>query len=131
ATDGGKSLRVLCLDAVTGKELKNVEAFHLDAPLKIHGKNSHASPTPILDKDHVYVHFGTYGTACLSTDGKILWKQALKYSHVHGPGGSPALVGDLLIINCDGSDTQFVVAIDRKSGQIRWKTPREASSEPK
>lgn len=129
ATDGGKSLRVLCLDVKTGKILHNVEAFKLDAPGTIHKKNSHASPTPILDKDRVYVHFGSNGTACLSDKGQILWKQVLKYSPVHGSGGSPALVGELLIINCDGGDTQMAVALDRKTGAIRWKTPREPSSE--
>src|SRR2546427_7675739 len=77
ATDGGKSLRALCLDAKAGKVLHNVEVFRLDAPLAIHKKNSHASPTPILDKDRVYVHFGTYGMACLSDKGVVLWKQAL------------------------------------------------------
>jgi outer membrane protein assembly factor BamB len=29
-----------------------------------------------------------------------------------------------LIINCDGSDTAFVVALDRQTGSVRWKTPR-------
>ena len=131
ATDDGKSLRVVSLDAATGKELKNVEVFHVDAPPKIHNKNSHASPTPIVEKDRVYVHFGTNGTACLSTEGKPVWKQAIKYSMVHGSGGSPALVGDVLIFSCDGVDAQMVVALDKKSGAIKWKTPRESLQIPK
>lgn len=122
---GGTSLRVVCLDLATGKQAHAIEVFKLPSAPAIHKKNSHASPTPILDGDRVYVHFGPHGTACISTDGKILWKQEIQYSPVHGPGGSPALVGELLIFSCDGSDVQQVVALDRKTGAIRWKTPRE------
>ncbi|HLF93650.1 MAG TPA: PQQ-binding-like beta-propeller repeat protein [Planctomycetota bacterium] len=131
ATEGGKSLRALCLETKTGKTIHNVEVFRLDAAPGIHKKNSHASPTPILDGDRVYVHFGSNGTACLSDKGQIVWKKVLKYSPVHGSGGSPALHGDLLVVACDGGDTQSVVALDRKTGEQRWKTAREPSSEAK
>ena len=125
ATGGGTSLRAVCLDAATGRGIHDVEVFRRDAPGRIHKKNSHASPTPILDGDRIYVHFGTYGTACLSAGGRILWKQTLEYRHVHGPGGSPALHGDSLIISCDGGKKQFVVALDRRTGRVRWKTDRK------
>ena len=55
----------------------------------------------------------------------------LKYNPVHGSGSSPALVGELLIISCDGVADPFLVALDRKTGAQRWKMPREASNEPK
>lgn len=126
-TEEGKSLRALCLDAATGQAIRDIEVFHRDAPGRIHQKNSHASPTPIIDGDRVYVHFGTYGTAALSKDGKVLWRQALKYEHVHGPGGSPALQGDSLVFSCDGASDPFVVALDRRTGAVRWKTPRGPS----
>jgi len=131
ATDGNKSLRAVCVDAMTGKVLHNVEVFKVDSPGPAHKKNSYASPTPILDKDRVYVHFGSNGTAALTSEGKVLWKQILKYNPVHGAGGSPVLVGENLIFSCDGADNPFVVALDRKSGAIRWKTPRDNASEPK
>lgn len=131
ATDGGKSLRALCLDPATGRKVHDVEVFRRDEPGRIHKKNSHASPTPILDGDRVYVHFGTYGTACLSKEGKILWRQTLAYEHVHGPGGSPALHGEVLIINCDGAVAPFVTALDRKTGTVRWRSAREPNSYPK
>src|SRR5262249_27422317 len=91
ALDEGHSLRVLCLNRDSGKIVQNIDVFHKENPLRIHAKNSHASPTPILDDSRVYVHFGTNGTACLSSDGRILWKTQLPYQHGHGPGGSPAL----------------------------------------
>ncbi len=125
AAVGGASLRAVALETASGKKLHEVELFRLPSAPPIHRKNSHASPTPILDGDRVYVHFGPYGTACLSADGKVVWKREVKYAPVHGPGGSPALVGELLIFSCDGSDVQQVVALDRKTGEIRWRTPRE------
>jgi outer membrane protein assembly factor BamB len=126
ALDEGHSLRVLCLNRDTGKQLQNIEIFRKENPFRIHTKNSHASPTPILEGDRVYVHFGTNGTACLNTDGRVLWKTELPYQHGHGAGGSPALFGDLLIINCDGTDVQYVVALDKATGKIRWKRDRKA-----
>jgi outer membrane protein assembly factor BamB len=126
ALDDGRSLRVLCLDRSSGKISKDIEVFHKENPLRIHTKNSHASPTPILEGDRVYVHFGTNGTACLSSDGRILWKTELPYQHGHGAGGSPILLDDSLFINCDGTDVQYVVALDKQTGKVRWKSDRHA-----
>lgn len=126
ALDEGRSLHVVCMDRETGEVLHDVDAFQIADPGKIHSKNSHASPSPILEGDRVYVHFGDNGTACLSTDGKVLWRnQELIYAHGHGPGGSPVLYNDLLIVSCDGTDRQFVAALDKHSGKLRWKTKRE------
>ncbi|MBX3439627.1 MAG: PQQ-binding-like beta-propeller repeat protein, partial [Planctomycetaceae bacterium] len=98
----GHSLRVLCLDATTGDTLWDVEAF--DQPegeqVEKHQKNSHASPTPIIEGDRVYVHFGPHGTACLQlADGAFLWRTTeVQYAPNHGNGGSPAIAGDNLVI---------------------------------
>jgi len=126
AMDDGRSLRAICLNRDTGRIVHNVEVFQLTDPGPVHQKNSHASPTPILDGDRVYLHFGSHGTACISRSGQIVWKtQELKYYHRHGPGGSPVVYGDLLIVSCDGYDIQFVVALDKRTGKIRWKSPRK------
>ncbi|HEY2895469.1 MAG TPA: PQQ-binding-like beta-propeller repeat protein, partial [Pirellulales bacterium] len=130
ALDEGHSLRALSFDRRTGKPLHNVEVFALPDPGGIHPNNSHASPTPYLDGDRVYVHFGAHGTACLSSDGRIIWKtQELKYNHQHGPGGSPVVWEDLVFINCDGTDVQYVVALDKATGKVRWKRDRAHISE--
>ena len=119
------SLRAVSLDAATGRELVNVEVFRVENAGPINEKNSRASPTPIVDGDRVYVHFGADGTAALTTDGKILWTTRLPYESQHGNGGSPVLYRDLLIVNCDGwGDEAYVVALDTKTGKTRWKTPR-------
>ncbi len=124
AVDSGHSLRALCLHRQDGRVLHDVEVFHEQNPAPIHSKNSHASPTPLLEGKRVYLHYGAHGTACLSSQGQVLWKTKLQYQHGHGPGGSPVLFGDLLILSCDGTDVQYVVALDKHTGKIRWKQNR-------
>lgn len=124
--DAAQSLRALCLDVRTGATIWNQELFRQTGEVEIHGKNSHASPTPVVDSGRVYVHFGPHGTACLTTDGEIVWRtQKLVYGPRHGTGASPAVAGDLLVIPCDGWDVQYVVGLDRETGDIRWKTERD------
>jgi outer membrane protein assembly factor BamB len=126
AIDEGKKLHAIALDRATGKTLHDVTVFEIAEPGPVHSKNSHASPTPLIEGNRVYVHYGAHGTACLKTDGTVVWKtQDLKHDHRHGPGGSPVIFEDLLILNCDGSDIQFVVALDKNTGEIRWKKKRE------
>jgi outer membrane protein assembly factor BamB len=124
-TRAGLSLRVIAFDVQTGREAVNVEVFRIEPAGNIHPKNSRASPTPILEGDRVYVHFGADGTAALSTTGAILWTNRFRYESQHGGGGSPVLHGDLLIFNCDGNyDEAFVVALDKATGKQRWRTER-------
>jgi outer membrane protein assembly factor BamB len=104
--------------------LVNTEVFRVRNAKLTNLKNSHASPTPIVEGDRVYVHFGREGTAAVSTSGEILWKTTLPYESQHGNGGSPVLYADLLIVSCDGADQAYVVAIDKRTGKIRWKTSR-------
>jgi len=120
----GASLRAVAYDVESGRETVNVEVFHLRSADLLNAKNSHASPTPIADGERVYVHFGAEGTAALTTAGEIVWKTRLPYQSQHGNGGSPMLYGDLLILSCDGSDQAFVVALDKRTGKVRWKTWR-------
>jgi len=130
-----QSLRTVCLAADSGKILWNVEVFLQEGEMapRIHGKNSHASPTPWADGDHVYVHFGHMGTACLrQSDGEIVWStQALSYRPTHGNGGSPVVWQDHLIFSIDGADRQEVVALDKKTGEVAWRTERDIEGIPK
>jgi len=128
ATDKGHSLRAVCVDLSNGRLLHDVEVFHPDRPVSVNTRNSHASPTPVIERGRVYVCFGTMGTACLSTrTAKILWRNTeLKLVHKEGPGSSPILFGRRLILDCDGKDVQYVVALDTQTGRIAWKTNRSA-----
>ena len=122
---GKETLLALCLDAKSGRILWNVVVFTPDRSPGIHQKNGHASPTPIIEGDRLYVHFGHQGTACLDLTGKILWRNtALPYTPVHGNGGSPIIVDDLLVFSGEGDKDPFVVALDKATGTIRWKTAR-------
>ena len=123
--DGGGELRLLAFDAGSGEETLNVEVFRVEDESSPNPKNSLASPTPIVDGDRVYVHFGSYGTAAVSTAGEILWTARFPYVTQHGYGGSPILYDDLLILNGDGYDVAFVLALDTRTGEVRWKADRE------
>jgi len=118
------SLRALAFDVDTGREAVNVEVFRIKSPREINPKNSWASPTPVLEGDRVYVHFGADGTAALTSTGEIVWRTKFPYESQHGAGGSPIVYNDLLIFSCDGSDAAFVVALDKNTGKVRWKTNR-------
>ena len=123
--DGGGVLRLLAFDAETGQETLDAEVFRVEDESSANPKNSLASPTPIVDGDRVYVHFGAYGTAAVSTAGEVLWTAHFPYVTQHGYGGSPILYDDLLVLNGDGYDVAFVVALDTRTGEVRWKADRE------
>ncbi len=133
AIEEGKdqSLRALCLEAARGKKLWDVEVFRQDgatAP-KIHAKNSHASPSPVTDGRRLFVHFGHQGTACLELDGNLVWRtKELRYAPVHGNGGTPIVVDDHLIFSTDGADKQLMIALDKNTGKIAWKTDRKCEA---
>jgi outer membrane protein assembly factor BamB len=126
ATEEGKSLRAICVHKETGRVLQDVEVLHQEDPLKINPKNSYASPTPVLEPGRLYVHFGAFGSGCVDTkSGDVLWTtRELELDHKEGPGGSPIIHGNLLIVNCDGIDVQYVAALDKQTGKLAWKTSR-------
>ena len=108
------SLSLLVIDAASGKLLKTIPVMQQteDRSPKIHSKNSHASPTPIVDGDRIFVHFGYQGTACVSKQGEILWtNRDLYFSPQHGNGGTPILVDNRLIFTCDGDKEPKIVAL--------------------
>lgn len=121
---GPVSLRALAFDVETGQEVVNVEVFRLGSPQVINVKNSRASPTPVLAGGRVFVHFGSEGTAALTTSGEIVWKTRVAYDSQHGSGGSPIVYRDLLIFSADGPDSASVIALDTATGKTRWKTSR-------
>lgn len=127
ATPPAVSLRVLCVDAKTGKPIWDKEVFKHDGDRvqKQHKKNSYASPTPVIEDGRIYAHFSHMGTACLDLSGKVIWKNdSLNYKPVHGTGGSPVVVGDILFFSCDAGSDPFVVALDKKTGKLRWRKDR-------
>ncbi|MCX6260798.1 MAG: PQQ-binding-like beta-propeller repeat protein [Bacteroidia bacterium] len=128
ATTDGKELYAVCLDYETGKIIYDIKVFEVEDVIGKHGINTYASPTPCIEKGFVYVHFGSLGTACLRTsDGSIVWKRTdLKCNHVQGPGSSPVLYKNLLILHYEGTDVRYIVALDKATGKQVWRTDRPA-----
>ena len=126
ATKDGKELFAVCVDRQTGKVVHDRKVFDVASPQSIAGVNTYASPTPVIEAGRLYVHFGTYGTACLDTrTGKTLWaRRDLNCDHHMGPGSSPILFEKLLIFPMDGCDVQYVAALDKATGKTVWKTDR-------
>lgn len=126
AQSTGHELFALCIDLDSGKVLHDIKVFDVESPEPINAANTYASPTPLIEAGRVYVHFGTYGTACLDTaTGKVLWaRRDIHCTHQMGPGSSLASVGNALIFHMDGIDEQYVIALDRATGLTLWKTPR-------
>ncbi|MFC1538940.1 PQQ-binding-like beta-propeller repeat protein [Candidatus Latescibacterota bacterium] len=126
ATEDGHNLYAICVDFISGKIIHDKLVFEIEEPQGKHDLNSYATPSPVIEAGRVYVHYGTYGTACLDTNsGNILWtREDLNCNHVQGPAGSPFLYKHLLILHLEGNDVQFVIALDKKTGKTVWKTDR-------
>jgi outer membrane protein assembly factor BamB len=126
ALESGKELFAVCVDYKTGRIIYNIKVFTPDSVYGKHFINSYATPTPCIEKDFVYVHFGRYGTACINThDGKVIWQRTdLVCDHVQGPASSPILYKNLLILHLEGTDVQYIVALNKKDGKTVWKAER-------
>ena len=128
ATKDGNKMYAICVNKLSGKIEHDIHVFDVKSPQAITNENTYASPTPVIEEGRVYVHFGTYGTACISTkDGQILWKRRdLNCDHEigAGPASSPFIYNNFLIFNVDGRDVQYVIALNKETGETAWKTNR-------
>jgi outer membrane protein assembly factor BamB len=152
ATTDGHDYYAICVDADSGEVLHNKHLFHRDDPEPLgNNVNCYASPSPAIEPGRVYVHFGSVGTACLDTStGEVLWQRDdLPCRHYRGPSssvvlfdpGSVPIFGSekmgtdplptkqvhpgLVILTLDGADYQYVVALDKATGDTVWKTDRD------
>ncbi len=142
ATEEGRSLRLLCLDQATGKILWNTEVFQQDLDSRLQQGNSYATPTPVTDGEHTYVLAFDGSLAAVANDGTIAWtNRDHHYYSQHGIAASLRLYGDLLVVPFDPSSTgedkkvgwqkpwdeSFVLALDKRTGEERWKGDRGLS----
>jgi len=127
ATEDGGDMFAVCLDRETGSIVHDLHLFHNETvePLG-NDVNCYASPSPVIEEGRLYVHFGSYGTACVDTrTGKVLWQRRdLPCRHYRGPGSSVILFEDKLILTMDGVDVQYLAALDKQTGRTLWKTDR-------
>ncbi len=126
ATEDGRELFAVCVERDSGKIVRDLKLFDVATPQFAHKFNTYASPTPVIEEGRVYVTFGSPGIACLDTQtGKVLWtRRDLECNHYRGAGSSPILYENLFILNFDGSDHQFVIALDKKTGRTVWQRNR-------
>jgi outer membrane protein assembly factor BamB len=135
----GKTRYVLCYDAITGKQLW--ERRFESTPYHLHKQSSYASSTPAADAEYVFTAWATPDhttVMALTHEGDAVWKKDLgTWRSQHGFGTSPIVVDDLVILSCsqepfNGPDTvpepeSFMIALDRKTGKERWRTPRKTA----
>jgi outer membrane protein assembly factor BamB len=126
ATPDGRKLSALAIDRETGKIEYDLSLFDVETPQYAHPFNSYASPSPAIEPGRVYVTFGSPGTAAIDTKtGKVQWtRRDFVCNHFRGAGSSPVIAGNLLLMHFDGSDHQFVVALDKRTGKTVWRTER-------
>ena len=127
ATLEGHDFFVIAVDAATGEIVVNKRLFHSDNPEPLgNAVNCYASPSPVGVDGRVYVHFGSYGTACLdAATAEVIWELTdLQCRHYRGPGSSLVLYKDLLYLSFDGVDMQYVTALNKETGETVWRTDR-------
>lgn len=128
AKQDGTVLYAVCLDANTGAITHDVAVLNIATPQNINPANSHATPSPVIEAGRVYVHYGSAGTAAVDTaTGKVLWTRTdLNCDHMQGPASSPLLFEDLLILHLEGTDKQFIAALNKNTGETVWTYHRPA-----
>jgi outer membrane protein assembly factor BamB len=119
-----EQLYTFCVDQATGHVL-----WKRDAPRprreKLHSLNNPASPTPVADRDNIYVFFPDFGLLSYTHDGKERWRLPLgPFRNVYGIGVSPVLADDVVVLVIDQDKNSFIVAIGQSDGKIRWQKPR-------
>ncbi len=125
------TLKLVTVKLDSGEVDEMIDLVHVGKPDSIHKTNSYASPTPFIDGKNIYCHFGTYGTFCIDRNSlSIVWKNQLPLKHSVGPGSSPFIFKNLLVLICDGVDKQYVTALDKTTGETLWKTDRPEMDAP-
>lgn len=126
ATEDGSKMSVLCIDRTSGNVIHDQVLVENESPAFCHPMNSYATPTPVIEEGRVYVHFGSYLTACLDTATcKEIWsRRDLECDHHRGPASSLILHNGKLFVAYDGFDVQYVVAFDADDGSTLWKKDR-------
>lgn len=118
-------LKLISIDLKTGSVLRTIDLATIDKPDAIHTLNSYASPTPMIDGDHIYCHFGTFGTFCVDrSSAEIVWTRRFPLVHSVGPGSSPMIHQQLLVLIQDGCERQYVTALDKSTGDTVWEVDR-------
>lgn len=126
AKEDGTELYAMAFDLETGAAVHDIPVFQVAEPQRINPHNTYATPSPVIEAGRVYVHYGSLGTACIDTaSGEVLWRRDdLNCDHMQGPASSPILFENLLILHLEGTESQFIAALDKKTGADVWRYDR-------
>jgi outer membrane protein assembly factor BamB len=125
-------LVTLAIDKANGKKLWQQQAPKVPIE-KLHEANSPASPSALVDRDRVFVYFGSYGMICYDHDGKEIWKKTIPTAKsLYGSSTSPISHGDTLILVLDDDNNLHksllsrsrILALKKTNGEVAWETPR-------
>jgi outer membrane protein assembly factor BamB len=120
----GDRLITFCLDSRTGRELWRQEVRRERTQLT-YKANDPASPTPAADESGVVAFFPEFGLVSYNNGGKVRWTYRLgPFKNFYGMAGSPIIEGQMVLLVCDQQAGSFVIALDRSTGRLRWKTSR-------
>lgn len=129
ATSGKLAFQTLCFRRANGELLWKETAVEAVPHQGTHATNGYASASPCTDGEHVYSHFGSRGLYCYTMEGELLWKRddfgKMNTRNSFGEGSSPTLAGDLILVPWDHDGPSFLYALDKKTGETVWKTPRD------
>ena len=127
ADDEAQVQSLLCFDRDTGRQLWKTD-IHKGGFVPLHKKNSHSSSTPACDGELVFIPFAVQDAlwlTALNLDGKIVWQKNLgDFKSMHGYAASPVLHGSLVIVAGDSLEKSFLIALQRRTGEVVWKTNR-------
>jgi outer membrane protein assembly factor BamB len=125
----GSTLVTIAIDRTNGRVLWEREAPAAATPV-VDKRNNAASPSVAATADAIYVFFADYGLLAYDPSGRELWKMPLgPFNNIYGMGASPVVVGDIVVLPIDQSTDSYLLAVDRRTGKERWRTPRpEAKS---
>lgn len=130
ATEDGREMSVICLDEETGEALLDRVVITSDNPEPLaNPMNTYASSTGVVEPGRIYLHFGSYGTLCLDTEThETIWERRdLRCSHWRGPASSIAQWEDKLVLTLEGADQQYLVALDKETGETLWRRDRSTN----
>lgn len=122
AKEDGTVLYAVGVASDSGNVIWDIPVFEVADPQRINPHNTYATPSAAVEDGRAYVHYGTFGTACIDTaSGEVLWRRTdLNCDHMQGPASSPILFEDLLIVHLEGTDKQFIAALNKTTGKNAW-----------
>ncbi len=123
-----EKLLTICLNRADGREVWRKQAPR-DRKEKLDPRNHPASASPVVEDGRVFVFFPDFGVIAYQADGVELWRQPLgPFTNLYGMGASPIVVDGLVVLVCDQNLDSYVIALDAKTGEVAWKTPREEAT---